>query len=123
MRTTLANGGPNGDPIGTPSLREAMERQWVADAQWYYDVLSQSANHIDIWETEYLHVFDGEDPVLEWVRGAGLRPILSQLSEQDLSLFLQTYAPAAARCLSSKYPRKDDVSVSTHLHVGDRLKG
>ena len=38
---------------------------------------------LDIWSTEYLHVLEGEDPVLEWVTGTGLRPILNALSDAD----------------------------------------
>ena len=64
MRETLAHGGPDGTPIGPPSLREALGHVWVADAAHYYDVLSAISQSIDIWETEYLQMLDGEDPVL-----------------------------------------------------------
>lgn len=44
------------------------------------------------WETTYLHVLTGPDPVLEWVRGTGLRPVLQALSATDAAEFEATYA-------------------------------
>jgi trans-aconitate 2-methyltransferase len=35
---------------------------------------------VDSWETTYLHVLAGPDPVLDWVRGTGLRPVLAALA-------------------------------------------
>jgi trans-aconitate 2-methyltransferase len=34
----------------------------------------------------------GPDPVLDWVRGTGLRPILAALDEDDAREFSDTYA-------------------------------
>ena len=30
---------------------------------------------LDIWETEYLQVLQGDDPVLKWTRSTALRPV------------------------------------------------
>ncbi|WP_418957490.1 trans-aconitate 2-methyltransferase [Streptomyces tritici] len=35
----------------------------------------------DVWETTYLQVLTGEDPVLDWVKGTGLRPVLTRLED------------------------------------------
>ncbi|MEU6810866.1 trans-aconitate 2-methyltransferase [Streptomyces sp. NPDC046831] len=35
----------------------------------------------DVWETTYLHLLKGEDPVLDWVKGTGLRPVLTALAD------------------------------------------
>ncbi|MDG9719397.1 trans-aconitate 2-methyltransferase [Streptomyces sp. DH24] len=34
----------------------------------------------DVWETTYVHLLQGEDPVLDWVMGTGLRPVLDALA-------------------------------------------
>lgn len=91
MRETLADGGPEGRALGTEALRESMARKWVEDAAVYYDLLSVFTSSLDIWETEYLHMLRGEDPVLEWVKGTGLRPILNRLKGDALDLFLEEY--------------------------------
>ncbi|ADG99344.1 Trans-aconitate 2-methyltransferase [Segniliparus rotundus DSM 44985] len=46
----------------------------------------------DAWETTYLHLLEGENPVLDWVRGTGLRPVLDLLSPQEAERFEREYA-------------------------------
>ncbi len=46
----------------------------------------------DAWETTYQQVLQGEDPVLEWVRGTGLRPILAALTPVEASEFEAEYS-------------------------------
>ena len=92
MRETLAHGGPDGAPIGPAILREALDHVWVQDASYYYDLLSPMSQQIDIWETEYVQVLEGDDPVLEWVSSTGLRPVLNGLSDEDRRTFLASYS-------------------------------
>ena len=42
----------------------------------YAALLLDAGLRVDAWETSYVHVLPGADPVLEWVRGTGLRPVL-----------------------------------------------
>lgn len=102
MRETLAHGGPDGEPIGPAGLRQALDHVWVADAAHYFDLLSALAESLDIWETEYLQVLDGQHPVLDWVSGTGLRPVLNGLDDADRELFLERYSAA----LLEAYPRR-----------------
>jgi trans-aconitate 2-methyltransferase len=46
---------------------------------------------VDAWETTYLHLLPGADPVLEWVRGTALRPVLAALSPADAAEFEGEY--------------------------------
>ncbi len=87
MRDTLAKG----DSVGDAALLAALSNKWVEDADFYYDILSPCTRRLDIWETHYLHVLEGEDPVFEWVMGSGLRPILNGLSDTERNRFLRVY--------------------------------
>lgn len=59
-------------------------RTWHSHtSEFYYDVLSPRASDVDIWTTEYLHVLDSLDGVVEWYRGTGLRPWLDALPDED----------------------------------------
>jgi trans-aconitate 2-methyltransferase len=64
----------------------------VEDAPVYYDLLEAASSNVDIWETEYLQLLTGDDPVLEWVKGTGLRPILNALGDQERARYLTEYA-------------------------------
>lgn len=60
----------------------------------YLDLLVRLGCAVDAWETTYVHVLAGPDPVLRWMRGAGLRPVLSRLSAADAADFEAEYAAA-----------------------------
>lgn len=91
MRETLTDGDPGGSTLGSADLRTAVARKWVEDAEVYYDLLVDRAASLDIWEVEYLQVLEGDDPVLEWVKGTGLRPILNGLDDAEREIFLAAY--------------------------------
>jgi trans-aconitate 2-methyltransferase len=76
----------------------------VAAPGWYYDLLAPHAATVDIWETVYLHVLDGDDPVLSWTRSTALRPVMEALDEEQFAAFEAAYA---AR-LREAYPRRSD---------------
>jgi trans-aconitate 2-methyltransferase len=101
---SLENSGPNGKALGTEKLRRAVAQNWVHDAQWYYDLLAGYSSSLDIWETEYLQVLQGSAPVLEWVKGTGLRPILHDLGDHEREIFLEEYS----RRLRIEYPARAD---------------
>jgi trans-aconitate 2-methyltransferase len=99
------------------TLRElAAEKPWaarlagvlraepVASPAWYHDLLAPFAGALEIWQTEYLQVLDGEDPVLRWTEATALRPVLQTLEDPDSAAFKQAYA---AR-LREAYPRRPD---------------
>ncbi|MFC4498633.1 MULTISPECIES: trans-aconitate 2-methyltransferase [Streptomyces] len=47
----------------------------------YLDRLARLGCTADVWTTTYQHVLRGEDPVLDWVKGTGLRPALDALAD------------------------------------------
>jgi trans-aconitate 2-methyltransferase len=57
----------------------------------YLDLLARLGCAVDAWETTYTQVLQGEDPVLEWVKGTALRPVLSTLGQDEADEFLAEY--------------------------------
>jgi trans-aconitate 2-methyltransferase len=83
-------------------LRPVYRSMEAPDA--YYRMLAPLMREIDIWETTYLHVLEGENPVAEWTKGTALRPYLDALTEPERNDFLRAYEIRVA----AAYPRQPD---------------
>ena len=70
----------------------------------YYRMLAPLLRDLDIWETTYLHVLGGENPVVEWTKGTALRPYLDAHTEPERNDFLRAYEIRVA----AAYPRQPD---------------
>jgi len=79
----------------------------VQDPQWYIEELSDRDLDVTAWQTTYFHVLDGEDPILEWVRGSTLRPVLERLPSDDHDEFLCEYG----ELLRKAYPAHNGKTV------------
>lgn len=75
----------------------------VAAPTEYLDLLAGAGLLADVWQTEYQHVLPGADPVLRWVAGTGLRPVLQALDAASAEEFEAEYAAL----LREAYPRRD----------------
>uniref|UniRef100_UPI00066ECC56 methyltransferase domain-containing protein n=1 Tax=Streptomyces sp. SBT349 TaxID=1580539 RepID=UPI00066ECC56 len=75
----------------------------VLPAAGYLALLAGLGCEVDAWETTYLHVLPGQDPVLDWLKGTGLRPVLTALEDdpEAREAFLAEFAEA----LRDAYPR------------------
>lgn len=73
----------------------------VGEPEDYLGILLDAGFAADAWETSYQQVLHGQDPVLEWVRGTALRPVMAALGEDDAKRFESEYAAA----LREAYPR------------------
>ena len=88
-----------------PELRDAL-RFHVKTPQWYLHELEARGLAATTWQTTYLHRLEGEDPVLEWVKGTTLRPILDRLDDRQARAFLSDYG---AR-LRAAYPARGGIT-------------
>ncbi len=94
-----ARGGPWRDTL-EPLLRPVP----VSEPSFYFDVLAPFTASLDIWETEYLHVLEGDDPVKEWTKATWLNPLMDALTEPYRGQFERHYADLVAKA----YPRRPD---------------
>lgn len=76
----------------------------VHEPEVYLEILSDQAESVDAWETDYLHLLTGDDPVAQWTRGAALRPYLAALSAEEAEEFFHRYRERIA----AVYPRRPD---------------
>jgi trans-aconitate 2-methyltransferase len=74
-----------------PLLRDVELNRQSADPAEYAGLLARAGCEVDAWETTYVHILQGDDPVLEWYKGTGLRPVLGVLDEEQAADFLAEY--------------------------------
>ena len=71
-------------------------------------MLSPLAARVDVWETEYQHVMQNVEAIVEWYKGTGLRPFLEALTtEAEREKFIARYSQK----IRSAYPPRPDGKV------------
>jgi trans-aconitate 2-methyltransferase len=92
----------------SPPWRDALARLLrpmpVLEPAAYYGLLSPWVRTLDIWETEYLQILEGENPVAEWTKGTWLAPLLAALAPSARAAFETEYRQRVAQA----YPRQAD---------------
>jgi trans-aconitate 2-methyltransferase len=73
----------------------------------YLAALLNAGLEANVWETTYLQVLAGADPVLQWMMGTALRPVLAQLDEHDAEAFCDEMRPLLAQA----YPASEHGTV------------
>jgi len=76
----VAARAPYADVVGP------VERRATADPAAYLEVLARPGWTVDAWETTYVHVLAGPDPVLRWISATGAQPVLHALEAADPAL-------------------------------------
>jgi trans-aconitate 2-methyltransferase len=108
-------------PVNSDAPSHALMRETAADPRWkkklagvreihrgtpqlYYDILKPHTAALDIWQTEYLHVLEGEDAAYRWVSATGLRPFVQALEGAEREDFISAFKEK----LRVAYPRRAD---------------
>jgi trans-aconitate 2-methyltransferase len=73
-------------------LAGARLNRQAGDPAGYVALLARPGFEVDAWETSYLHVLHGDNPVLEWTKGTTLRPVLAALDAEQAAAFVGEYA-------------------------------
>jgi trans-aconitate 2-methyltransferase len=80
---------------GSPRWRGPLDgvelNRQAGDPAEYVALLGRPGYEVDAWETSYLHILQGDDPVLEWTKGTALRPVLAALDAEQAAGFLREY--------------------------------
>lgn len=76
----------------------------MRSVDFYHNLLRRTTSHLDIWETEYMQVLTGPDPVFKWVEATTLLPIKAHLSSGDYAIFCDNYK----NLLRISYPEQPD---------------
>lgn len=74
----------------------------VPDA--YHRILTPFVSNLDLWETTYYQVLDGDNPVAEWTKGTWLKPMLDALDPPERAGFEDAYRTRVAEA----YPKQPD---------------
>ncbi len=75
-----------------PLLADVRLNRQAGDPAEYAELLSGPGFRVNAWETTYLHLLPGDNPVLEWAKGTALRPVLAALDAEQGAAFLAEYA-------------------------------
>jgi len=103
MRVLAADG-----PWSHKLAAAARTRVPIEGADWYYKLLRSSCAKVDVWRTTYYHpLAGGENAIVEWFKGSGLRPFLEPLDPAERAAYLTRYAAA----VRSAYPALADGTV------------
>lgn len=99
-----------GEPRFAKRLGAVLRGTWpVGQPTTYAALLAGRGCTVDAWETTYAHVLDaegrfGDDAVLAWVAGTGLRPVMDALDDDPA--LCQDYLDTYAERLRAAYPRR-----------------
>ena len=113
IRTELAAEPPYADHtrgVAVPSSH---------DPAVYLEALAALGCRVDAWETTYLHVLTGPDPVFTWVSGTGARPTLQALPDDLRPGFEEEFtASPAGGVPRARRPRRPAVPAGLRRRGG-----
>ena len=101
------------DIVARPEWREYFAADPVVyplhrSARFFYDILCTLPGETVMWQTEYIHIMESHDGIVEWYKGSGLRPFLNKLPTESLRERFQAEYAAAIR---AAYPVERDGKV------------
>lgn len=70
------------------SVRDTERKSTYLSAEFYYSALSELTNNLTIWVTDYYHVMNSHEDILNFFMGTALNPYTEKLGEKDREVFL-----------------------------------
>lgn len=103
LRDAVAGSGPWADMLA-PLYRQAP----ILSPDFYYDLLAPGSASVDIWETEYTHILEGANPVLDWISGTALKPYLDAFDSAGKANWKEAFLEEYKSRLNEAYPKRMD---------------
>jgi trans-aconitate 2-methyltransferase len=72
---------------------------------FYYDVLQPLTIKLELWETEYNHIMESSEAIIQWISATGLRPYLDVL---DNTSEREHFKAMLLEGVKKAYPRQRD---------------
>ncbi|MBP3888649.1 MAG: methyltransferase domain-containing protein [Cellulosilyticum sp.] len=57
----------------------------------YYDMLVKQYQAVEIWQTNYTHIMEDYHAIIDFIKGAGIRPYLQRLDEVRQETFIKEF--------------------------------
>lgn len=77
--------------LGLTYLLSNLRVSPVLKPEQYDEIISKLTRNYSIWTTTYFQKLHGKNTLLEWAKGAPLRPVISILKPNELDLFYKAY--------------------------------
>ena len=53
------------------------------DSHYYYDLLADKMELIDMWETDYIHVMPSRVAIIDWISSTAMKPYLDKINNEN----------------------------------------
>ena len=80
----------------------------IKDASFYYDQLSKYFSRIDMWTTDYYHVMESQESILNMIRSTGLKPYLERITDD---IEKQKFEKLVFEGIKQSYPSQNNGKV------------
>jgi trans-aconitate 2-methyltransferase len=96
----------------------AMQQRWgfsaeegkylIHSQEEYYDILSGLFEHVELWVTDYIHIMNSHEAILEMMKSTALKSFLDQLENEEER---KSYEGEILKGIEREYP----------LHMNDKV--
>jgi trans-aconitate 2-methyltransferase len=80
----------------------------INNASYYYNQLSRHFCEIELWTTDYYHVMDSHESILEMIRTTGLKPFLERITDENDK---REFTALVLDKIKKDYPSQNDGTV------------
>ena len=87
-----------------PRLEAVVRRVPVQEPRFYYDLVAPRVKTLNLWESDFIQMLDGDNPVADWTKGAWISPLLNALDGDERDAFEAEYR----RRVAAAYPKEKD---------------